>query len=198
MTRETGISRLLQSLQRASSVSFSCGFGSEQEASFFQSLSIICSMSSCSSDSDQCRMKRHELNIPPPVVAPEINSQRRSVSGSGASLDLPHFRRIVGSVMIASSGGFIALAGKVAPNRAKTTFHPLRPENTASPVTSGIHCFSRNSKYTGLFTPHLAMGCLSFIGFGCSWPNSPNPLPRTISNHAQRTNSGSQVRGDLL
>lgn len=56
----------------------------------------------------------------------------------------------MGSVMIASSGGFIALAGKVAPNRAKTTFHPLRPENTASPVTSGIHCFTLNSKYPDL------------------------------------------------
>jgi len=92
-----------------------------------------------------------ELKIPPPVVAALIGAAMWLVSRSGPSIDLSPLIRTVGAGAIAASGGLLALTGKIAFGRARTTINPLRPENASSLVTSGVYRFTRNPMYLGLF-----------------------------------------------
>ena len=102
-------------------------------------------------------MRALELKIPPPVVA-------LLVAGAmwGSSLALPASAapttfRAVAALALALAGGLIALSGVISFRRAKTTVSPMKPERTASLVTTGIYRFTRNPMYLGLLLVLIAL-----------------------------------------
>ncbi|MGE0383401.1 MAG: isoprenylcysteine carboxylmethyltransferase family protein [Gammaproteobacteria bacterium] len=95
-------------------------------------------------------MQLLELKVPPPAVAVLIGVAMWFASSSGPSVELPLLVRSLAFGAIALVGGATALAGSLAFRRARTTVNPLKPQNAAALVTSGVYRFTRNPMYLGL------------------------------------------------
>ncbi|MDH3304751.1 MAG: isoprenylcysteine carboxylmethyltransferase family protein [Gammaproteobacteria bacterium] len=97
-----------------------------------------------------------ELKVPPVAVTVVFGAIMWAISTvfPAASFSLP--RASVVAVAVALTGGGIALAGVLAFRRHETTVNPMKPETTASVVTSGIYGVTRNPMYLGLALALLA------------------------------------------
>ncbi|MGB5625393.1 MAG: isoprenylcysteine carboxylmethyltransferase family protein [Woeseiaceae bacterium] len=67
---------------------------------------------------------------------------------SAASFPLPGASIIAFALAFIGSG--IAVAGVFAFRRHDTTVNPMKPETTATIVTAGIYCVTRNPMYLGI------------------------------------------------
>lgn len=119
-------------------------------------------------------MKSLELKIPPPVVALLIASAMWASSFAIPLVEFSSVARVFAAAVVAMAGGVVALLGAISFRRAKTTFNPMRPEDSSSLVTSGIYRFTRNPMYLGLLlalvawaiflsSPWLIAGPLVFV-----------------------------------
>lgn len=66
--------------------------------------------------------------------------------------------RLLPALVLAVAGPIFILAGVVAFQRAATTIHPMKPENTTTLVQHAIFRFSRNPMYLGFFMLLMAWG----------------------------------------
>jgi protein-S-isoprenylcysteine O-methyltransferase Ste14 len=95
-------------------------------------------------------MQALELKIPPPLVALLLGAPMAWAALHGPALALPTAWRWGLVCLLVGVGGSFDLAGLLAFRRQRTTVNPLRPENTAALVTSGVYRITRNPMYLGL------------------------------------------------
>jgi len=95
-------------------------------------------------------MQVFELKVPPValVVVFAVVMWAASTVFSAASFHLPGASIIAFALAFIGSG--IAVAGVFAFRRHDTTVNPMKPETTATIVTAGIYCVTRNPMYLGL------------------------------------------------
>ena len=95
-------------------------------------------------------MSSLELKIPPDVVWVAVAGlmwlASRVSAGFGAA---EPFRRPIAVLLIVIGTGLI-VGGRLALDRAGTTWHPTEPGRTTALVTSGVYRFSRNPVYLGM------------------------------------------------
>ena len=108
-------------------------------------------------------MRFLELRIPPPAVALVVGVAMWFGARFGPSLELSRSVRVAAFIAIAIAGAAIAVAGNREFRRMGTTVNPMRPENAALLVTSGIFRFTRNPMYLG-----LALILFGWAAFLCS------------------------------
>lgn len=95
-------------------------------------------------------MHKLELKIPPPAVALLLAAAMWGLGRLMPLLELAPAMRMTVASLIAVAGLGFDLAGVIAFSRAKTTVNPLRPDKTATVVTSGIYRITRNPMYVGM------------------------------------------------
>lgn len=95
-------------------------------------------------------MQVFELKVPPAalVVVFAVAMWAASTVFSAASFPLPGASIIAFALAFIGSG--IAVAGVFAFRRHDTTVNPMKPETTATIVTAGIYCVTRNPMYLGI------------------------------------------------
>ena len=95
-------------------------------------------------------MQVFELKVPPValVVVFAVVMWAASTIFSAASFPLPGASIIAFALAFIGSG--IAIAGVFAFRRHDTTVNPMKPETTATIVTAGIYCVTRNPMYLGI------------------------------------------------
>lgn len=103
-----------------------------------------------------------ELKVPPPVVALVVALAMWAVSRLTPTFDVGAPLRIAVAIAIALVGGAFSAAGMTAFRRAKTTMNPMKPETSASLVTTGIYRVTRNPMYVGLL--FVLVGWMAFLG----------------------------------
>jgi protein-S-isoprenylcysteine O-methyltransferase Ste14 len=91
-----------------------------------------------------------ELKIPPPLVGLLVAAMMWGISQVTPFADVPARVRLGAAIAIALAGVATAISGVAAFRRARTTVNPLKPETSASLVTSGIYRLTRNPMYVGL------------------------------------------------
>lgn len=101
-------------------------------------------------------MRFLELRIPPPIVGIVIGAGMWAVAHALPTVPLPRFARVAAALVWVVLGAVVALSGVVSFRRAKTTVNPLKPETSASLVTSGVYSFTRNPMYLGMAMVLLA------------------------------------------
>ena len=106
-------------------------------------------------------MQVFELKVPPVALALVFAAIMWSASTvfSAASLPLPGAS--IAAFAFASVGGGIAVAGISAFRQHYTTVNPMKPETTASIVTTGIYRVTRNPMYLGL--AFVLMGWATYL-----------------------------------
>ncbi len=119
-------------------------------------------------------MRALELKVPPPVVAALIAAAMWAAASAVPSMSLPGSAGAAVALVVAGLG--TAVGGVVSLRRAKTTIHPMKPENASVLVTSGIYRLTRNPMYLGLLlvlsawavflsSPWLLAGPLAFAAY---------------------------------
>jgi protein-S-isoprenylcysteine O-methyltransferase Ste14 len=117
-----------------------------------------------------------ELKIPPPVVALAVGAAMWLVSQYAAFDGSALAWRLGAALAIAAIGAAFDVAGIVAFRRAKTTVNPMKPENSAALVSSGVYRITRNPMYVGmafillawavyLASPWALLGPLAFAAY---------------------------------
>lgn len=91
-----------------------------------------------------------ELKVPPPVVALLVGLLMWLASALVAPVEVPFAFQAGVTVVLASVGVVVVVAGIFAFLRAGTTIKPTNPGATTSLVTGGVFRFSRNPMYLGL------------------------------------------------
>ncbi|MCF6188863.1 MAG: isoprenylcysteine carboxylmethyltransferase family protein [Cocleimonas sp.] len=107
-------------------------------------------------------MKSLELKIPPPVYALSIGLLMWLLNKyiPVAHFIEPPWNR-VGLVIIVVAGT-LDLWSLFLFLKKKTTFNPLKPENTTGLVTKGLYQYTRNPMYVGLLT--ILLGYAIWLG----------------------------------
>lgn len=137
-------------------------------------------------------MQALELKIPPPVIALLVAGSMWIAHRYAPWLGLAIPRRLVFAVALVLLGIALALAGVVAFRKARTTVHPLKPENTSAVVATGIYRFTRNPMYLGMLT--VLVGWAFFLANAVSFSLLPQfvlymnrfqigPEERVLSGH---------------
>lgn len=95
-------------------------------------------------------MQVFELKVPPVALVVVFAVVMWAVSAvfSAAAFRLPGASII--ALALAFIGGGIAVAGVIAFGRHNTTVNPMKPQTTATIVTAGIYCVTRNPMYLGI------------------------------------------------
>jgi protein-S-isoprenylcysteine O-methyltransferase Ste14 len=91
-----------------------------------------------------------ELKIPPPAVGLLVAVAMWWVSRYGVLDAVPTGWRIGVALVVAVIGAAFDVAGIIAFARAKTTVNPMKPENSAAVVSSGVYRITRNPMYVGM------------------------------------------------
>jgi len=95
-------------------------------------------------------VKTLELKIPPPVVAIVLVALMWFLAWLTPSLSFePPARRFVVWALVLCAL-CIGLPATTAFRRARTTVHPMHPEQASTLVTSGVYRFTRNPMYVGI------------------------------------------------
>jgi len=71
-------------------------------------------------------------------------------------LQLPSLVRLPVALVLGASGLALALFGVASFRRAQTTVNPLKPETSASLVSTGVYAFTRNPMYVGMLLGLIA------------------------------------------
>jgi protein-S-isoprenylcysteine O-methyltransferase Ste14 len=91
-----------------------------------------------------------ELKVPPPAIGLLVAGAMWWVSRYGVLQAVPPGWRIGAALLIAIIGAAFDVAGVIAFARAKTTVNPLKPENSAAIVSTGVYRITRNPMYVGM------------------------------------------------
>jgi protein-S-isoprenylcysteine O-methyltransferase Ste14 len=91
-----------------------------------------------------------ELRIPPPVVGVAVAAGMWTVAHVPPILQLPKLVRLPVAAVLGASGAAVAIGGVMSFRRAKTTVNPLKPETSATLVSTGVYSFTRNPMYLGM------------------------------------------------
>jgi protein-S-isoprenylcysteine O-methyltransferase Ste14 len=91
-----------------------------------------------------------ELKIPPPAVGLLVAVAMGMASRYGVLDVVPPEWRIGAALAVAAIGAAFDVAGIIAFWRAKTTVNPMKPENSAALVSSGVYRITRNPMYVGM------------------------------------------------
>jgi protein-S-isoprenylcysteine O-methyltransferase Ste14 len=105
-------------------------------------------------------MQALELKIPPPLVATLIAGTMWVLSRLPPALAIPGFIRTATAV-IALGGAALTVAGVMSFRQARTTMNPMKPQQAALLVRSGVYRLSRNPMYLGLLL--VLLGWASFL-----------------------------------
>lgn len=97
-----------------------------------------------------------ELRIPPPIVGLALGAGMWAVAHYPPTFAIPGRTRLILAIALVVIGATIALGGVVSFRRARTTVNPLKPETSASLVTTGVYSFTRNPMYLGMALVLLA------------------------------------------
>jgi len=137
-------------------------------------------------------MSSLELRIPPDVVWVVVAGlmwlASRVTAGFGAAESL---RRPLALLLLAIGVGFI-VAGRIALNRAGTTWRSTEPGRTTALVTSGVYRLSRNPIYLGmeivllgwavaLASPAAALVSALFVAYMTRFQIRPEELVLSVS-----------------
>lgn len=95
-------------------------------------------------------MRLLELRIPPPIVGLVIGAAMWAAAQVAPRLQLPQLVRMGTAIAMLLAGTLVALGGVWSFRRARTTVNPLKPEKSASLVTSGVYTVTRNPMYLGM------------------------------------------------
>jgi len=99
-----------------------------------------------------------ELRVPPPAVALVLAMPMWLASTRMEPAAVPYAARTSAAALIAAAGVAVGLSAVVLFRRRATTINPVRPSETSSLVTTGIHTLSRNPLYLSLLL-YLATWC---------------------------------------
>jgi protein-S-isoprenylcysteine O-methyltransferase Ste14 len=91
-----------------------------------------------------------ELLIPPPVVGLMVAAGMWTLAHLPPILQLPPSVRLLIAAVLVAGGAAVALGGVISFRRAKTTVNPLKPETSATLVSSGVYSLTRNPMYLGM------------------------------------------------
>ena len=91
-----------------------------------------------------------ELRIPPPIVGVVVAAGMWALAHLPPVLQWPKFVRLPVALALAATGAVVALGGVMSFRRAKTTVNPLKPETSATLVSTGVYSFTRNPMYLGM------------------------------------------------
>ncbi|MTI17875.1 isoprenylcysteine carboxylmethyltransferase family protein [Rhodobacteraceae bacterium RKSG542] len=95
-------------------------------------------------------MQSLELKVPPVAVGLLTAALMYFLATAIPGYPLPRSAAIIGFVVFAAAGLWIAFAGISAFKKAQTTVNPMNPEAVSSLVTSGIYQRTRNPMYVGM------------------------------------------------
>lgn len=95
-------------------------------------------------------MSTLELKVPPPVVGLAIAGAMWGLARMTPSLHIAVPGSTVLAAILILAGVSLAMSGKIAFGRARTTINPFKPEQTSALVVSGIYRFTRNPMYLGM------------------------------------------------
>lgn len=95
-------------------------------------------------------MQVFELKVPPVALVVVYAAVMWAASTVFSAVSFPLPGASIVAFAFALIGGGIAVAGVSAFRRHYTTVNPMKPEKTASIVTTGIYRFTRNPMYLGL------------------------------------------------
>jgi len=95
-------------------------------------------------------MRFLELRIPPPIVGLVVAAGMWALAHATPVLQLPRLVRLPVALALAAVGAAVAIGGVVSFRRAKTTVNPLKPETSATLVSTGVYSFTRNPMYLGM------------------------------------------------
>ena len=101
-------------------------------------------------------MRFLELRIPPPIVGLVIAAGMWAIAHIPPNLQMPELVRLVATIALGVMGAAVALGGVISFRRAKTTVNPLKPETSATLVSTGVYSFTRNPMYLGMALVLLA------------------------------------------
>lgn len=111
-------------------------------------------------------MRFLELRIPPPLVGLVIGAGMWAVARIPPVFALAESTRLVLALALAVIGAAIAIGGVLSFRRAKTTVNPLKPETSASLVSTGVYSLTRNPMYLGMAL--VLLGWATFLS--SLWP----------------------------
>jgi protein-S-isoprenylcysteine O-methyltransferase Ste14 len=95
-------------------------------------------------------MRFLELRIPPPIVGLVVAAGMWALAHVPPVVQLPRLVRLSAALALAAVGAAVAIGGVVSFRRARTTVNPLKPETTATLVSTGVYSFTRNPMYLGM------------------------------------------------
>ena len=101
-------------------------------------------------------MRFLELRIPPPIVGLVIAAGMWAIAHIPPNMQMPELVRLVVTIALGVVGAAVALGGVISFRRAKTTVNPLKPETSATLVSTGVYSFTRNPMYLGMALVLLA------------------------------------------
>ena len=106
-----------------------------------------------------------ELKIPPPVVAVLAAAAMWGIAKLAPWVDVPASLRAPLAITLALIGAAFDLSGVIAFRRSKTTVNPMKPDQAAALVCSGVYRLTRNPMYVGLVLVLVSWA----VYLSCAW-----------------------------